>query len=288
MIVLGELLKRQQTVEGNGHHGKLRSCQCTQSQLQSETFQAWGARLHERPMHMHRKTWEYCYIAQALYERDMLTPGRRGLGFAVGQEPLSAMFASLGCEIVASDLATEEAHKANWVETNQHAASLEALNQRGICQEDLFRQRVTFRFLDMRKLPDGLGSFDFIWSACSLEHLGTIGLGEKFIYESLKYLKPGGVAVHTTEFNVRSNIFTLTRGPIAVFRRRDLQRIAKRLRRSGYRVDLDFASGSLPYDKVVDRPPYKQEIHLKLSLGLHILTSFGLIIESPHIRTTSS
>ncbi|MCX5800618.1 MAG: class I SAM-dependent methyltransferase [Candidatus Eisenbacteria bacterium] len=232
-------------------------------------------------MQMHRKAWEYCYIVQALHECGMLAPGRRGLGFAVGQEPLSAMFASLGCEIVASDLDMDKVDKAKWVETNQHAASLEVLNQRGICEADSFRRRVTFRFLDMRELPDGLGTFDFMWSSCSLEHLGTIAQGEKFILESLKYLKPGGVAVHTTEFNVRSNLLTLTRGPIVVFRRRDLERIAKRLGRLGYAVDLDFSSGNLPYDKVIDRPPYKEEIHLKLWLSFYVVTSFGLIIERP-------
>ena len=281
MTFLRRFLNLRRTTEENRHDGKLRSCQCTQSQLQSEAFQAWCARLHERPMQMHRKVWEYCYIVQALHERDMLEPGRRGLGFAVGQEPLSAMFASLGCEIVASDLDMDKVGKAKWVETNQHAASLEALNQRGICEADSFRQRVTFRFLDMRELSDGLGTFDFMWSSCSLEHLGTIAKGEKFIFESLKYLKPGGVAVHTTEFNVRSNLLTLTRGPDVVFRRRDLERIAKRLGQLGYAVDLDFSSGSLPYDEVIDRPPYKEEIHLKLLLSIYVVTSFGLIIERP-------
>lgn len=270
--------------EKHEHDGRLRSCQCTQAQLQSETFQAWCARLRERPMRMHRKVWEYCYIAQALHERGMLRPGRRGLGFAVGEEPLSAMFAAFGCEIVATDLDTDKVDKAMWVDTQQHAASLEALNRRGICDADAFRQRVTFRFLDMRELPDGLGTFDFIWSSCSLEHLGTMALGEKFILESLKYLRRGGVAVHTTEFNARWNFLTLRRGPTVLFRRRDLERIAKRLGQLGYAVDLDFTRGDLPCDKVVDRPPYSQEPHLKLVLSsrsIHVLTSFGLIIEAP-------
>ena len=57
-------------------------------------------------MRLHRKIWEFCFIAQALDERGMLARGRRGLGFAVGTEPLPAMFASRGCAIVATDLAT--------------------------------------------------------------------------------------------------------------------------------------------------------------------------------------
>lgn len=231
-------------------------------------------------MAMHRKLWEYCYITQALHERGLLAPGRRGLGFAVGQEPLPALFASLGCHILATDLETEEAHKNGWVNSAQHADSLDTLNRRGICDPELFRQRVSFQFLDMRQLPDDLGTYDFIWSACSLEHLGTMALGEQFIYQSLKYLKPGGVAVHTTEFNLQSNDITLTQGMAVLFRKKDIQRIAANLRRRGYRIDLDFTQGNLQYDRFVDKPPYKLEIHLRLLYEGYIITSYGLIIEN--------
>ena len=260
--------------------GKLGSRPCNQAQLQSPTFQDWVVRMREEPMRFHRKIWEYCFIAQALHERGMLRTGSRGMGFGVGQEPLTALFASMGCEVVASDLATEEAHKDNWVESAQHADSLEALNNRGICDPKIFAERVSFRFVDMRNLPDDLGTFDFVWSSCSLEHLGSIALGEEFIYKSLEYLKPGGVSVHTTEYNVLSNIFSITRGPTVVFRRRDLRRITDTLRQRGYRVDLHFTNGDLPHDFYVDLPPYKQEVHLKLLLGKYIVTSFALIIEN--------
>ncbi len=148
---------------------RLCSCQCTQAQLQSPQFQEWAPRMDEEPMRMHRKPWEYFFIAQALHERGMLRPGSRGLGFGVGREPLVALFASLGCEIVATDLPTEEAHKGCWVDGVQHASSLEDLNGRGICGPEEFREKVSFRFVDMRKLPDDLGTFDFLWSCCSLE-----------------------------------------------------------------------------------------------------------------------
>jgi hypothetical protein len=71
--------------------GLLKSCPCTQAQLQSEALQQWIPRLRESPS-LHRKLWEWCYICQALSERDMLRPGRRGLGFAVGREPLTPDF----------------------------------------------------------------------------------------------------------------------------------------------------------------------------------------------------
>jgi hypothetical protein len=231
-------------------------------------------------MHMHRKLWEYAFISQALHERGLLAPGRCGLGFAVGQEPLPELFASLGCEILATDLATEEAQARGWTETAQHAGSLEGLNRHDICPPDLFRARVRFRFVNMLHLPDDLGRYDFLWSACSLEHLGTLALGEQFIYESLKYLKPGGVAVHTTEYNLQSNFYTLTKGPSVIYRKRDFKRIAAQLRRRGYQVELDFTKGNMPLDRMPDTPPYKGFDHITLLLQNYVVTSFGLIIES--------
>jgi 2-polyprenyl-3-methyl-5-hydroxy-6-metoxy-1,4-benzoquinol methylase len=258
----------------------LRSCQCTQAQLQSAEFKAWAVKMKHNPEYMHRKLWEYSYVTQALFERGLLAPGKRGLGFAVGQEPLSPLFANHGCDIMATDLAPEDANASGWIDTSQHATSVAALDRFGLCDPALLQERVQFRFVDMRQLPADLGQYDFIWSCCSLEHLGTLGLGEMFIFESLKYLKPGGVAVHTTEYNVHSNTKTIQEGGAVIYRRRDFQRMAAKLNWQGYRVELDFTAGELPYDLVVDEPPYKDEPHLKLLLDGFVATSFGLIIAS--------
>lgn len=259
----------------------LRSSLCKQSQLESPAFQHWAVLLREQRMLMHRKIWEYCYIAQALDERGMLAPGRVGLGFAVGREPLPSLFASMGCSVLATDLSQLDPDASAWLLTDQHADSLSALNARGICDPSDFVERVSFRYLDMRNLPDGLGRFDFVWSACSAEHLGSIKLGAKFLLESLKYLKPGGVAVHTVEYNVKSRWATLSQGPTVLFRKRDLRRLGAVIRRSGYAIDLDFSEGHLPADRFVDRLPFPQEVHLRLELSGYIVSSFGLIVESP-------
>ncbi len=59
-------------------------CQaCTQYQLESPLFLYWAQRLGERPGGLHRKLWEWCFITQALYERDALQIESKGLGFAV-------------------------------------------------------------------------------------------------------------------------------------------------------------------------------------------------------------
>jgi len=261
----------------------LRSNVCNQAQLASETFQQWCDKTGEGRNHMHRKVWEFCYIAQALHERGLLAPGKRGLGFGVGKEPLVSLFASYGCEIVATDLDPDRAHDAGWIETNQHAANLDSLNERKICDPDLFRRNVSFRNVDMTAIPDDLRGFDFTWSACCLEHLGSLEGGKQFIQNSINCLKPGGVAVHTTEYNVSSNEHTIDNNEFMVlYRKRDLQELARRLTRQNHKIDLDFTLGTGIADDFVDIPPFKHDPHLKLIFPLsanYVSTSIGLIVE---------
>lgn len=260
----------------------LKSNVCNQAQLESEIFQRWCDKTGEPRNHMHRKVWEFCYIAQALYERGMLAPGRRGLGFGVGKEPLVALFASYGCEIIATDLDAERAHQAGWVESNQHAANLEALNERRICDPELFDRNVSFRNVDMTDIPKDLRGFDFTWSACSLEHLGSIERGKRFIYDTMDCLKPGGIAIHTTEYNVSSNVNTIDNHDFMVlFRKRDIKDMAHRLTRDNHRIDLDFTLGAGIADDFIDIPPFKHNPHLKLVFPMpinYVTTSIGLII----------
>jgi hypothetical protein len=265
-----------------------------QAQLDSTAFRAWAERLRtpwERitgglKPRWHRKLWEWCYIAQALSERGLLRPGRRGLGFGVGQEPLTALFASFGCDIVATDLAEEQARQDGWIDSCQHAADPAALNQDGLCPPDVFARRVAFRAVDMNAIPADLGGFDFTWSACSLEHLGSLENGGRFLCESMRCLKWGGFAVHTTEFNLSSNDQTLDHFPTVLFRRRDIEDIAQRLRADGHVVELDFTRGEGLADDFVDVPPYRHDPHLRLQVLGYVTTSVGLIVEArPSWRT---
>jgi methyltransferase family protein/uncharacterized protein DUF4214 len=257
----------------------LKSQACTQRQIESSSFRYWATRLRERPGGLHRKLWEWCFLSQALYERGMLVEGRRGLGFAVGTEPLTALFASFGCRVVASDLDPETADKAGWVSTNQHASSLQQLNSRSLCPNDAFAERVQFREVDMRAIPTDLCEFDFLWSSCALEHLGGLEYGLEFVLNAMDCLKPGGVAVHTTEFNCDSDDSTVETGNSVVYRRRDLMRLAERLTARGHAIEpFDFDLGDTEADRYVDEPPYAGRTHLKLRLGGFASTSFGLII----------
>jgi SAM-dependent methyltransferase len=239
--------------------GPLASCLCTQARHESAAFRWWAQQMRE-PHRLHRKQWEFCYIAQALFERGKLAPGRRGLGFAVGKEPLPALFARLGCHVVATDTALSGAREEGWTETKQ----LALLNEWGVCPPEQFRRQVSFRHVDRNDVPDDLTGFDFVWSSCAFERLGSIRDARGFIDRMTRCLKPGGVAVLTTGFNLSSNWSTPPRQSAVVYRRGEIQKMIAHIEQAGHRVEpLVLDRGDDPADHLIDRPPYHREPHLK-------------------------
>lgn len=263
---------------------KLASQLCTSNQCESTLYKNFLYEIkHQDDPPYNRKLWEWAYICQALKEADKVFEGSKGLGFAVGTEPITAYLAKRGCTILASDLGTEEAIAKGWKYGNQHAETVADLNYKSICPPDEFERKVSFRFVDMNHIPEDLKDFDFTWSSCSLEHLGSLQKGMEFIYNSLNCLKPGGVAVHTTEFNISSNNDTWEEGPTVLFRKKDILIIAEHLRGEGHYVaPLTFNAGSKQPDKYIDLPPYfkhSEGLHLRLLLDKYAATSIGMIIK---------
>lgn len=251
---------------------------CKQEDFLREDFKTWCALIRRSPV-FHRKLWEFVYIIKSLQERGMLCTGKRGLGFAVGTEPLPAAFASLDCEIVATDIEPEVGQSKGWDQGNQLCRSLDDLNREGICDEKRFLELCTYRAVDMNHIPDDLREFDFTWSSCSFEHLGSIEKGLAFLRNQMKTLKPGGWAVHTTEFNVSSNDETLEEENCVIFRQRDIERVVGELRAEGNFVEeMDYSLGWMPFDYKVDTPPYKHNPHLRLQFSKFVCTSVGIII----------
>jgi hypothetical protein len=256
---------------------------CRESHYRLPLYQYWCERLKEVPRY-HRKQWEWVYLAHVLHERGMLVPGMRGLGFGVGTEPLVALFASLGAEILATDMDAEAACEAGWTVSAQHAgANLAALNGRGICETRHFGDAVRYRCVDMNAIPGDLTGFDFCWSSCAYEHLGSIENGLAFVRNSMSVLRRGGVAVHTTEFNLSSNERTAATGATVLFRRRDFQALEAALAADGHMVaPFDFETGHESVENYVDLPPFAQEPHLRLRLafgsGIYDTTSIGIVV----------
>ena len=259
----------------------LTSMVCRYEHFLTPWYQEWSRRMGFAG-HIHRKAWEWCAIAQALGERDMLRSGRVGCGFAVGKEPLPSLFASTGVKITATDAPPSEEGGSSW--TNQYASSLEDIYVPAILCEELFRQNVEFQYADMRDpgtFPDR--QYDFVWSCCAFEHLGTLETGRRFVLDSAdRLLKPGGVAIHTTEFNISSDDDTVEEGRDVIYRRRDLDRISTSLRRVACgMVPVDYDLGLLPEDLNYDYPPYYTHgrQHIKLLSGDYVVTSIMIIIQ---------
>lgn len=261
--------------EEAGEPAKLASGLCRQEQLTSPAFRHWLDNYDLSTTRMHRKLWELAYVTQALHERGCLEPGKRGLGFAVGEEPLPAYFAERGVELLATDLDASDERAQDWRKTGQHLSNLAD----GGVETTGAGGRLERRSVDMNKIPDDLSDYDFTWSTCSFEHCGTIDLGLAFLRNQMRCLRPGGVAVHTTEYNLTSNEATLTEGKTVIFRRRDIERVANELRAEGHVVEpISYDPGDLPFDRHIDWPPFSNDQHLRLNLGRYAATSIGLII----------
>ena len=241
----------------------------------------FSERAYEEPILYHRKLWEWVYVCQSLYERGCLRPGKKGLAFGIGKEGTADLFASLGCDILATDLSAENDGSKIWLEHSQNAAgNIGVLNKYGFCDKETFAKKVSYRDVDMNHIDEDLKGYDFCWSACALEHLGGLRAGMDFVKNSLRTLNGGGVAVHTTEYNLTSNDRTIDEKTTAIYRKKDILRLAEELRNDGHFVaPLDFYCGSDELDKFVDIWPHgKKDMHVHLAWEGQIYTSIGLII----------
>lgn len=229
----------------------------------------------------HRKQWEFAFIAQKLIDSGRVAPGKRGLGFGVGSEPLPAAFASLGADIVATDAPAHTEAAAEWTRTGQHADAIGQLFKPAILDRETFASRVTFQPCDMSRIDASLTGFDFNWSSCCFEHLGSIELGKQFVMEAVeRTLVPGGIACHTTELNLSSDEETIDNESTVLYRRSDLADLTRRLQSRGHRVHPIVVSPyGHPLDFFVDVAPYAKNPHLKLEIGRFTTTSVGIVVE---------
>ncbi|MGI9377331.1 MAG: methyltransferase domain-containing protein [Tsuneonella suprasediminis] len=267
----------------------LRSKACVQADIESEWCAHWARELKTAVIY-HRKVWEFAYVLQVLYEHGHLNAGCQGLGFGCGAEPIPSYLASLDIYVTATDVAETEAQGAGWLETGQHLSRRQE-HHAHLVDASTFGRLVTHRDVDMNAIPLSLANFDFCWSICALEHLGSIEKGLTFIETSLATLRPGGLAVHTLEFNIENDGPTVDNWTTVLFQQRHLEALAARLRSQGHQVEeLDFGTGSGPMDHFIDLPPWHHDpgenaavslgepLHLKLAIDGFVSTSFGLIV----------
>jgi hypothetical protein len=226
---------------------------------------------------MHRKLWEWCYILEALESRGMIANGARGIGFGVGHEPIASYLVSHGCRVTVTDLPAGSSDADHWEGASQWADDLAAACDERLCSPEQFAANAEFRPVDMREIPADLGGYDFSWSSCAFEHLGTLDAGLHFVERQMDLLRPGGIAVHTTEFNVCCNLATVVEGETVVYRRRDLEALRRRLAAGGHEMRLNFGLGNGAEDRHVDTEPWSN-VHLNRRIGGYVVTSFGIVV----------
>jgi SAM-dependent methyltransferase len=250
---------------------------CTSTQMESVEFRHWMSALCQPPG-MHRKFWEWAYIIASLKHAGMLSAGLGALGFGVGREPIASLLARFGILVMATDAPYELIKGGEWETNHEHASTLEQMHVADIVDAQTFRDRVTYRPVDMNAIPQDLTGFDLCWSSCSLEHLGSLKHGTDFVMSSLRCLKPGGIAVHTTEFNLSSNQDTIEDVGTCVYRKRDIEELATCILQEGHEIlPLNFHPGDRDQDAQVDAPPYTVP-HLKLLIGKYTCTSLGITV----------
>lgn len=270
------------------HGGRsLGSKVCTSSDWRSEWLPYWAAQMNLKPA-LHRKIWELAFIAQVLYERDMLHAGRQGLGFGCGKEPLASLFAARGCSVLATDLAADDSRSRSWTQGDQHAHSIDTVWMPSLCSAADAASNLKFMPVDMNDVPESLmRRFDFCWSACALEHLGSIANGLRFIRQSARTLTPGGVAVHTTEWNLDEER-TLDNHPTVLFQQKHFDQLATELAADRVELAPVVRGPEDPFlDSYIDTPPYPDPglvggtlnmLHLRLLVASFRTTSVGLVL----------
>lgn len=266
-----------------GHEDRCVSKCCCQDDFEKEYFIRIQKELGWKDKRYHRKIWEFVFIADALEKNGMLKEGMNGLGFAVGEEPLPSYFASKGVNILATDLGIEGKTADVWAKTGQNASGdVSRLHKKDIISKEDFIAKVKYMDLDMNHIPEEIGQYDFCWSSCAIEHVGGLSLSKEFMKNMIKVLKPGGIAVHTTEFNIWSNDETIEDGYSVIWRRRDFEELQEWMEDNGCEMSLSFVRPQKDADTFLPLPPYDngdERNHLNLLVGNFASTSYGLIIK---------
>jgi SAM-dependent methyltransferase len=247
--------------------------------IRSPWFAYWSREL-DIAVRPHRKIWEYAAVLQAFYEAGVLKPGARALGFGVGDEPLPSYLAGLGLHVLASD------------EPGQ--TEPERIFQSRYIGEADFAARVEVSDIDLSRFNDpSLRDFDALWSCGVINEFDAVHIAEEAVIHAMDALRPGGVAVHTTEFAFAPDEPEETAGQL-FFPASFFERLADGLNGRGHNVaPLSFGLGEAALDAYVDlEPPGLEQApklqtlwrmehgapHLKVAAGDALITSFTLIV----------
>jgi SAM-dependent methyltransferase len=221
----------------------------------------------------HRKTWEHVHIAFVLKQAGCLNPSNRGLSVGAGREPVLYYLAHKVRKITGIDM--------------YEGYYLGGEDEADICRHPAKfapfvypEERLELLQMDARHLDFGDAQFDFIFSASSIEHFGTVKDIKEAIREMYRVLKPGGGCVITTELKL--NRFGSRIPNTRIFRLAELLQLFEE---SGFAVDKDGIDIRIEDQGLNNWIKLPQEVsrrpHLIMRYFKTVFTSLCLIFTRP-------
>lgn len=142
------------------------------------------------------KQWECAMMLRTLTDLGVLRPGAVLAGIGAGTEETTFVLASKGCIVFPTDRYLE---RTPWSDV---APADFMINARQYSTHSYERGSVIPVHTDARLLALPTNFFDGVYSAGSIEHFGSLEAVAAAAEEIGRILKPGGVAVLSTEFRL--------------------------------------------------------------------------------------
>ncbi len=219
----------------------------------------------------HKKAWEFAHALYGLRKLERLPPEAVALGVASGHEPILYFLANKIRTVIATDIYQGEF-------AGSHGSPCMLDHPEMFAPFHYQRDHLRVLVMDARELEFPSCCFDFVFSFSSIEHFGGHSGALIALKEIYRVLKPGGVAVVTTELILNR----LGEAP-GFFRRREIGPVF--LQGAGFdlgggsldgRIERRFVSEALnfPYN-----PTGKPCIVLRVDRTL--FTSIALFLQKP-------
>jgi len=144
------------------------------------------------PAVFHRKVWEFNHTLYGLRRLSRLAPGATAIGIGCGHEELMYFLANRIQRVVATDL-----YEGTWIGGESDADVL--VHPEKYAPFKYREDHLEVQRMDALNLAVADEAFDFAFCLSSIEHFGRLQDKLRALQEMFRVLKPGGVAVLTTE-----------------------------------------------------------------------------------------
>jgi SAM-dependent methyltransferase len=223
------------------------------------------------PARLHRKEWEFAHAVYGLRRLRCLSPDATALGLGAGGEPIIFFLAGRLRRVVATDLYAGPF-------SEQEADPRMLGDPEAFAPVSYHRDRLEVRRMDATAIDYPPESFDLVFSFSSFEHFGSRRAQRACLAAIHRVLRPGGVAVLTTEV-----ILNVWGRHGDYFRRAEL--LDDLIPGAGFRLagdDFRFATSRATFEGLVRLPrEVDRRPHLVLRRWRTYFTSAAFFMEKP-------